>query len=131
MRLLAPVTLSLVAVAVTAGCGSSHTRSVGSHSATRHYSVRQVETAFAAHGVRLHQIEGREALGLVILRGPSETQFIEAFVGSPDARPPDHVVLNRFNGETLSFRRRKHGNITVFYARSTAPTVNAALAALH
>jgi hypothetical protein len=92
-----------------------------------------VETAFAAQGVRLHQVESQKALGLVILRhrSESESQFIEAWVSPPGMRVADHVVLNRFNGDTLSFRTRKHGNVTVFYAQSTAPMVKAALAGLH
>jgi uncharacterized protein YceK len=129
MRLLAPATLlSVVALVITSGCGSSRTRSVGSNSATRHYTVTQVETAFAAQGVRLRRIDGPTSFGLVILRRPSESRFIEALVTTPGARPPDRVVLN---GDTLSYRTRKDRNVTVFYAISTAPTVKAALASLH
>jgi hypothetical protein len=131
VRLLAPVTLSVAALAITSGCGSSHARSVASRSATRHYSAQQVKIAFAAQGVRLHQIKDQRALGLVILRRGSESQFIEAWVSPPGMRVADQVVLNRFNGDTLSFRTRKHGNVTVFYAGSTAPMVKAALAGLH
>jgi uncharacterized protein YceK len=129
MRLLAPATLlPVVALAITSGCGSSRTRPVGSHSATSHYTVKQVETAFAAQGVRLHRIDAPKSFGLVILRRPSESPFIEALVRTPGTRPPDRVVLN---GGTLSFRTRTHRNVTVLYALSTAPTVKAALAGLH
>ena len=93
--------------------------------------MRQVKTAFAAQGVRLHEIEGQQASGLVILRRPSETRFIEALIAAPGARAPDHVVLNLMNGDTLSFQKENRGNVTVFYARPTAPKVRAALAGLH
>jgi len=93
--------------------------------------VRQVETAFAAQGVRLQRIEVQQAPGLVTLRRPSETRFVEALITSRGARAPDHVVLNLMNGDTLSFQKEKRGNVTVFYARPTAPRVEAALASLH
>jgi hypothetical protein len=128
MRLLAPATLlSVAALAITSGCGASRSRAVDSRPAT-HYTVKQVETAFAGQGVRLRRIDDPTSFGVVILRRPSESPFIEALVETPGMRAPDRVVLN---GDTVSFRTRTDRNVTVFYAHSTGPTVKAALANLH
>jgi hypothetical protein len=59
VRLLAPVTVGLVALALTTGCGSSRGRTVGPHSAAPRYTVQEVEAAFAQHGIHLHRLPPR------------------------------------------------------------------------
>jgi hypothetical protein len=112
-------TLILTVLAV-AGCGSSHAR--GFRSATHHYSVRQVKSAFAAHGISLteHRLSSRD----VLLQAGARPHFVNVSVLKARVQLPP---LKRGS----NFREARRGNVVVDYSPSEAAPVKAALAELH
>jgi hypothetical protein len=107
-------------VGVLAGCGSTRPKGVSFHSASRRYTVRQVEEAFAAQGIRLREVAHRLDPGVVPLR---RDHLVEA------------LVIVKASGiqyiDTQHHRYRKNGNVFVFFNASNAESVKTALARLH
>jgi hypothetical protein len=77
-------------VVALAGCGSSRLSlpSNGFHSATHEYSVRQVEAAFAAHGIQLHKrnLEQHVQPNVVFLIGGSGARVVSVWVKNDPTR---------------------------------------------
>jgi hypothetical protein len=120
MRAL-PIVLAvgLVLGALT-GCGSSRPNGVNFHSASHHYTVNQVEEAFAAQGIRLREVAHRLDPGVVPLR---LDHLAEA------------LVIVKASGiqyiDTQHHRYQKNGNVFVFFNASNGENVKTALARLH
>ena len=121
------MSLVVVVILVGAGCGSS-----GFHSATHAYSVRQVEAAFAAHGIKLRKPQRQPVSGVVALDG---TQRDGAHLGVLVAATvrlanPTRLVPSLVNSRGPRVPR-KHGNVVVVALPGSTVSVNAALADLH
>jgi hypothetical protein len=114
----------IAGVAVVAGCGSSQLSLPpgGFHSATHQYSVRQVEAAFAAHGIRLHKA-ARQFYNVTDLRSGSgpHAVFVAVRTGGTTGAYPIPIPVH---SKTL------HGNVTVVWL-SRGAAVSAALDELH
>jgi hypothetical protein len=110
--------LPLVGVVTAAGCGSS-----GFHSATHHYSVDQVEAAFAAHGIELRKDTQQKVPAYVALR--SDKISVTVVRGSKRSGVP---MVDLGFGPNAAIR---HGNVLVIYQPAQKAPVTAALAALH
>ena len=122
------IVLVVVVVLAGAGCGSS-----GSHSATHVYSVRQVEAAFAAHGIQLHKVERHPPQAVALGGSFGRSHFpVDVYV-APTVR-----LANPFRMfPSLKFSRgpitgRRHGNVVLIF-RMGVPRgpIDAALADLH
>ena len=109
----------VVAVSVTAvglsGCGSSHRRSLH----PRPYSVQQVETVFAAHGMTLVPSHQRTTGAVVALLGRGGVKVLV-----------DLVAPSRPFGWTGE-KRISRGNLIVFRPAAYEAAVYGALHDLH
>src|SRR5262249_33364666 len=144
----------------TSACGSSRSEPVGFHSSKHHYSVQQVEAAFANHGIRLKKVavprekllgggypnvtpaEGRGLIRLakrptrvpapspLVLRGLPPHRDVEVTVRSGPLSSPDHVVVNSFGG-AVHIALIHHGDLTGSFDDGDRDAVNSALAELH
>ena len=158
MRPLVPVSLTIVALVATTGCGSSRSKQVAYHSPNHpYYSVRQVEAAFAKHGIRLHRVvvPGTKPLGgsfpnaspaerkRLMRRARRQIRLLSRSVvtlhGLPPhdvdvrvmpraSRLPDHVVVNGGAGEVGLI---EHGNLIGSFDTRDRAAVKSALAELH
>ena len=102
------------------GCGSSRLSlpSNGFHSPNRQYSVRQVESAFAAHGIQLHKTakEFYNVTDLMSGSGPRAV-FVSVETGHTTGTYPIPIPVDN---------KTHHGNLTVVWLRR-GPTVRASL----
>lgn len=113
----------VVVISVGAGCGSS-----GFHSATHVYSVHQVETAFAGHGIELQEAETQGPAKVVVLDGEREIVYVAATV--PSARP-NRLIPDLVNSRG-PFSAHQHGNVLVVaHIGGWWNAINGALADLH
>lgn len=92
------------------------------HSATHHYSIRQVKQAFAANGVELHNVLPKDYRGLLaLLAEPSHAVYV-------------YVIQDGCKCTLLppirDGRKTRHGNLDVLWLRRETPAVQAALRAL-
>lgn len=96
----------------------------GFHSATHHYSVRQVKQAFAAYGVQLRNVSPKGYRGLLAFLDGRPSHAIYAYVSLEGCKciikPP---IRNA--------RITHHGNVTVAWRPAERSAVRAALRALH
>jgi uncharacterized protein YceK len=149
------VSLTIVALVATTGCGSSRSKQVAHHSPNHHYySVQQVEAAFAKHGIRLHRVvvPGTKLLGGSFPNAsPAERKRlmrqvrrqirlldrsvvnlrghdVDVRVMSGALRLADHVVVNGGAGEVALIQ---HGNLIGSFDTRDRAAVNSALAELH
>jgi hypothetical protein len=119
------------------GCGSSHDTRVGTnesvHYSGRLYSVRQVERAFAALGLKLHRAATR-APGVVSLVNnarlgpqhiPGPPQLVTVVVAAR-RRAADSTVLPKGAGTSVT----RYANITVFAKPDALGQARAAVSAL-
>jgi hypothetical protein len=107
-----------------AGCGSSRLSvpTNGFRSATHHYSVGEVEAAFAKHGIALHKASQQfpDAVSLISGSG-SRAVFVSVLIHPTTAAYPIPIPVEQ---KTL------HGNLTVAWSlRDNA--VSASLGELH
>jgi hypothetical protein len=117
-RVTQALVLLLAVVVIATGCGSS-----GFHSATHHYSVDQVEAAFAAHGIELRKEAQQRVPAYVVLRSD---KVLVTVVRTPKANRLPLTDLG-FGPDTATH----HGNVLVIYKPAQRAPVTAALAALH
>lgn len=96
----------------------------GFHSATHHYSVRQVKQAFVAYGVELRNVSPKAYTGLLVLLDGRPSHAIYVYVSLEGCKcalkPP-----------IPSARKTHHGNVTVLWRPAERTLVRAALRALH
>jgi hypothetical protein len=113
----------LLAVALLLGCGSSRPKGVTFHSAGGHFTVTQVEAAFAAQGIQL-RLAHEQLPGFEVLHA-GRRHLITVLVGlsAGQAVPVGYVA----GGD----RTRRNGNVHVSFDSSTAQAVGTALARLH
>lgn len=104
------------------GCGSSRPKGVNFHSSSRHYTVTQVEAAFAAQGLPL-RLAHEQFPGYVVLHG-GETHLVTVLVGISGGQGIPA-------GATGGDRTQRNGNIRVAFDPSHAQAVENALARLH
>ena len=133
MRVL-PILVAVVVLGAASGCGSSRAAGINFHSARHHYTVTQVERAFAAQGIRLRRSRYSEFPSTVAL-----SQAIPVGVNPMSVRPGSLVSLlvrvsagptyGHFN-LPLGYRSQRHGNVRVFASPPNRP-VETALARLH
>lgn len=119
---------------VLAGCGGSgnvaasqgppHQMRVSFHSASRHYSVRQVDRAFAAQGVRLRNVSPKSYRGLLALLDGRPTNPVYVFVSIEGCKCMLRQPIRNANVT-------HHGNVEVLWRRPDAKAVRAALSELH
>jgi hypothetical protein len=136
IRIAAGTAAALLGGLALAGCGGSHgqampgtvteadRRAVSFHSATGHYSARQVERAFAAHGVRLRDVSPngyRRTLALLDGR-PAQAVYVYVTLGSCKCL---------FKAPIRHARVTRHGNVEVLWRRPAGAAVRAALRELH
>lgn len=127
---------ALLGAVALAGCGGSHGQAMRGtitdtasqavsrrfHSATHHYSIRQVKQAFAANGVELHNVLPKDYRGLLaLLAEPSHAVYV-------------YVIQDGCKCTLLppirDGRKTRHGNLDVLWLRRETPAVQAALRAL-
>jgi hypothetical protein len=96
----------------------------GFHSATHHYSVRQVKQAFAAYGVQLRNVSPKAYRTLLVLLDGRPSHQVYVYVSLEGCKcalkPPIH-------GATITH----HGNVAVLWRPGEKSAVGAALRALH
>jgi hypothetical protein len=120
--------LLLVVVLVVAGCGSS-----GFHSATRVYSVNQVEAAFAAHGIKLHKVERHPPRAVALDGNFGRSHFPVGMYVAASVRSANPVrMFPSLQASLGPITGRRQGNVVLIY-RFGIPTgpIQAALADLH
>jgi len=121
---LVKIALAAGVISALAGCGSSRTSVPpnGFHSATHHYSVREVEAAFAKHGIPLHKASQQFPDVAPLISGSgSRAVFVSVLIHPTTAAYPIPIPVEQ---KTL------HGNVTVAWsARDDA--VYASLHELH
>ena len=96
----------------------------GFHSATHHYSVRQVKQAFVAYGVQLRNVSPKAYKGLLALLDGRPSHDVYVYVklkGCKCALKPP--IPNA--------RKTYHGNVVVLWRPAEKTPVRAALRALH
>jgi hypothetical protein len=115
-------TIQSSSITCISGCGVSF------HSPNNHYTVKQVEEAFAAQGVRLRKAKNHEIPGYVVLRrGQKPPQLLAALVSTNQAATTGYVV----GDSPPAYRIKKRGNVTVSFDSSDAQPVKSALSRLH
>jgi hypothetical protein len=130
---LVRIALAAGVVGVLAGCGSSRLSLPpnGFHSATHQYSVKQVEAAFAAHGIQLHkrELDPQVQPNVAFLIGGSGARAVSAWVKNG---PTGHgLVLSGISERYWSrLNETSHGNVGVEWV-SRENAVNASLRELH
>ena len=106
-------------VGVLAACGSSRPEGVSFHSASREYTARQVEAAFAAEGIQL-SLAHEQLPGYIVLQGGRKLAVLVK-VSAGQAGRIDYPTGGR---------RIKAGNVWVSFDPSKAEVVKNALARL-
>jgi len=120
-------------VVVLAGCGSSRLSLPpnGFHFPTHQYSVRQVEAAFAAHGIPLHkrELQRNTQPNVTFLISGNGARVVSVWV---ENGPTGHGLVPPGISEKYWPRLTKmfHGNIGVEWV-SRGKAVNASLHELH
>jgi hypothetical protein len=125
--------LAAGAVAVLAGCGSSRLSLPpnGFHSPTHQYSVKEVEAAFAAHGIQLHKQEVDQQIqpNVIFLIGGSGAGVVSVWVKNGPTGP-GLVPIPLAKKYLPRLNKTSHGNVGVgWVSRSNA--VDASLRELH
>jgi hypothetical protein len=126
MRRVSLLLVALLTAATLAGCGSSRF-----HSATRVYSVQQVDASFAAHGITLHEVEPHPSQ-VVALSSSFGSHFPISVYVAPTVRLADPFRMFPSLKYSLGpIIERKHGNVVLVF-RLGVPTgpIDAALADL-
>jgi hypothetical protein len=136
VALIALVAASVVGVLGCGGAGkptrtkpltsfSSHCDNCG-----HHYTVRQVETAFAAQGIRLHKATRQPIPGFVALQGGQKPHLVGTLV-KVSARDlgNDFAFIGEPSGG--DYRIQRAGNVVASFDPSHAQSVRAALAQFH
>jgi hypothetical protein len=130
---LVRTSLAAGVVAVLAGCGSSRLSLPpnGFHSPTHQYSVRQVEAAFAAHGIPLHKRElqpGVQPTVTFLISGKGARVVSVWIKNGPTGRGlvPPGISEKYWSRLTTMI----HGNVGVEWVRR-GNAVNASLHELH
>lgn len=114
---------AIVLGTVLAACGSSSP--VGFHSATKTYSVHEVELAFSEHGVPLVKAERQRLPGVTALahgRGSSAVSVQVTGGGT---------LYETLWGKGPRPQQARNGNVYVSFPAADAAAVHAALAELH
>jgi hypothetical protein len=110
-------------VGILTACGSSRPQGVSFHSASGHYTVRQVEAAFAAQGIQL-RLAHEQIPGYFVLHGgrtPPKSVAVLVKLSSGPAGTGDSLT----GGQRL-----RRGNIWVSFDSPNAEAVKNALARL-
>ena len=120
---------------------SSHCDNCG-----HHYTVKQVETAFAAQGIPLHRPKNQPIHGFVLLQGGQKPRVVATLVKvsatktklpklshSLPLHPPKAIVSDFVFvvARSRHYRLRRDGDVTALFDPSKAQSVRAALAQLH
>jgi hypothetical protein len=130
---------ALLGVVALVGCGGSHGRATpgtvtdtslqavssghGFHSATHHYSVRQVKQAFAAYGVQLRNVSPNAYKGLLAFLDGRPTHPIYIYVSLAGCKCTLKPPIRNANVT-------HHGNVPVLWRSAERTPVRAALRAL-
>ena len=121
--------IGIVILGAVSGCGSSRPKGVNFHSASRHYTVREVESAFAAQGIPLQKDAKQPIPGSILLRGGHRPHLVSALVRVSGANGTYFVFLGvRSNSDR---RTTRHGNVAASFDPTNAEGVKAAFARLH
>jgi hypothetical protein len=147
--------LAAASVVGVLGCGGAgkhaHTKPISSFSSqcdncVHRYTVKQVETAFAAQGIRLHKATRQPISGFVALQGGQKPHLVTTLVrlsATKTKRPrlSHSLRLDRKHlGNDFAFiaepsgrdyRIQRAGNVIVSFDPSHAQSVTAALARFH
>jgi hypothetical protein len=99
------------------------------HSASRHYTVKQVEEAFAAQGSRLREPARQEIPGVAVLRAGHRPNLIAALVKVSASRSTTFIYIAAPKGSGA--RHHRQGNVMVALSPSSTEPVKDALARLH
>jgi hypothetical protein len=100
------------------GCGAAKTRVTG-------YSVPQVEAAFKAHGLQLHQARFGPATGIVKLLGPGRLE-VDVDVAHKRTGATEWLVAS-----TMAERSTSQHNVIVTWQPRLTKSVKAALRQLN
>jgi hypothetical protein len=139
-RIALAAVATLLGVVALVGCGGSRGQAMpgtvtdlapqavnnrgGFHSASHHYSVRQVKEAFAAYGVQLRNMSPKPYRGLLALLDGRPSHEIFVYVSLQGCKcmlkPPIHHA-------NVTHR----GNVAVLWRPAEMSAVRAALRALH
>ena len=110
------------------------------------YTLKQVETAFAAQGIPLHRLKNQPIHGFVLLQGGHKPRVVATLVkvSSTKTKPPKLPHSFPFHppkalassfvfvaARSRHYRLTRDGNVTAFFDPSKAQSVRAALAQLH
>ena len=128
---------ALLGALAFAGCGGSHGQAMPGtvtdaapqavsrtfHSATRHYSVRQVEHAFAAQGVELRNVSPKYFRGLLAFLDGRPSHAVYVYVTLEGCKCAVKQPIR-------NARVTRHGNIEVLWLRGEKASVRVALRAL-
>jgi hypothetical protein len=119
-----PLLVAVVVLAgALAGCGSSRPKGVNFHSTSRHYTVTQVEAAFAAQGIQL-RLAHEQFPGYEVLHGGQKHLLtVLVALSAGQAVPTGYGT----NGD----RTQRNGNVRVSFDPANAKPVESALARLH
>lgn len=137
MKLLLAVAGVVLISALTA-CGASHPSGVGFHSPTGHYTVEQVEEAFAAQTIDLHEEASQSLDGLgraylslqpphasVSIRHPARALAVVVENSERQPQLPGYSLLSR------GIQLEQRGNVWVIFGAARASAAKSALTRLH
>ena len=112
-----PILFAVVVLALCAGCGGS-----------RHYTAKQVKSAFAAQGIPLHY---RHIPNSVALLDRNRNVAVSIYESAGGAHAV-YVTAPPFRaGGTPTFHRKEEANLVVFFKPSQSEAVKRALARIH
>ena len=118
------IAAAIVVLGVLAACGSASPR--GFHSASKTYSVHEVETAFSQHGLPLVIAQSQRLPGVTALSHGRGAQSL----GVQVARNGGTLYATLW-GKGARPHRAQNGNVLVLFPAAYSGAVHRALAELH
>ena len=116
------VILGVALLGVLTACGSGSPQAF--HSATKTYSVHEVEVAFSQHGLPLVEAQSQRLPGVTALSNGRGAKRLEIQVA------PGGTTLYALVRRASPPHRAREGNVYVFFPAADAGAVHAALAEL-